>query len=722
MALAAPARHAAPAAAVVPDPGPRLPLAVVIVAGVVLAVNVVVMLAGGIMTGVSIDEPLHVYRLQEWFDTGWYLPYFQMTGDQPAAGVNGLYVYGPVSALLAHAVSVVSGAEPLGTVEATAQAYASRHVAIGLMSVVCLAAAASIVRLLTRSWRWALLAAAALSALPVWTGHSMFNIKDAPVAAGYTVMTLGVVALSRPGLARSSRLRALAIGALASGAVLAVGTRPGLWVAALVTLVAVLAVGWWADDRCVGRAAAVSRLLVRGRLALLGLAAAYVVLLLVYPQLFAHPDRLLAAVTGSSEYPWASTILTAGTELPMPPPRWYLPAWFGAQTPLVLLALAVPGLLAPLWLLVRGGRRPDAAAELSRAVGMGAVSLQALLLPVGGVVLSSVLYDGTRQLLFVQPALAIAAVMAAWLAVRALPGRRIVQGAGFAVLCVGLVVPTATHIRLFPYDYTWFNAAAASQGIDGRWMTEYWRTSARALVPYLPPGEPVSCTTWTADGGLLDCDVIPQAAPYAATRGTQIEDEPLGPMDYYLLGFNRGGSALPRECRALHVESRPLFGQDLPMSWVARCSIPVLDLPASGVRTADGAGRGYFIRGWYPPAGDPVWTTGTTGMVAFRVPAGWSGRDLRVTLVAAPYGPADEPSHLDVRVNGAPTQRFVYGAPVPRELSLTVPAAAADAYGDGLVVVQVASPAAFVPAAIGDNASPWPLGLQLSRVDVRPAP
>ena len=193
---------------------PRLSTAVLAISLTVIAVNVVVLFAGAWLTGVTIDEPIHNDRLGNYFETGWYLPDRQMTDGQPDLSISGLYVYGPVAALVAHVSAVLLGTEGWGEVSWTGEAYAARHIAIALFSVLGIAAVGAIVRLLTRSWRWAALGAAMISAIPTYTGHGMFNIKDAPVAAGYTVVTLGVVALSRPGIVER-RLKLLGVGALA---------------------------------------------------------------------------------------------------------------------------------------------------------------------------------------------------------------------------------------------------------------------------------------------------------------------------------------------------------------------------------------------------------------------------------------------------------------------------------------------------------------------------
>src|SRR5204862_333443 len=83
-------------------------------------------------------------------------------------------------------------------------------------------------------------AAAALVAVPMWTGHAMFNLKDTPVAVGNTVMSAGLVAVAfAAGKAVGRRewlMRLAGCGAMVPGIVLMVGTRPGMWSAVAVVL------------------------------------------------------------------------------------------------------------------------------------------------------------------------------------------------------------------------------------------------------------------------------------------------------------------------------------------------------------------------------------------------------------------------------------------------------------------------------------------------------
>ncbi len=224
---AAPERIPTPGQGDVDTRAPSLPLPFVLAAIAVLLVNLVVGIMGARSASTTSDEPVHVSRMQSYLDTGWYLPAFQMRGTEPA-NTTMTYVYGPAAALPGHWAAVLVGAEAPDTVSFGADAQFARRAVINVFGILGLAAAAGLGWMLIGSWRWGVTTAAILSSVPMWTGHSMFNIKDIPVAAGYTLLTAGLVGTAV--WARRRQLVACA-GVMALGVVIAVGTRPGMWVA-----------------------------------------------------------------------------------------------------------------------------------------------------------------------------------------------------------------------------------------------------------------------------------------------------------------------------------------------------------------------------------------------------------------------------------------------------------------------------------------------------------
>lgn len=671
---------------------PRVAQALLVLAAVVVAVNVVVLVLGAWGIGVTTDEPIHVDRLQHWFDQGWYAPGEQMVGGEPDPSLSGLYVYGPVAALVAHAVSVLGGTETWGALSGSPEAYATRHLAVALFSILGVLAVAAIVRLLLGSWRWALLAAAILTAIPTWTGHGMFNIKDTPVAAGYTVVTLGLVLLARPSAPTSRRVRGLGAATLLAGSVVLVGTRPGTWVALLLTVAFMLALTWGVDVLGPDRAEAAARLRSRALSAVLGAVGAWVALIVVYPKLFAAPARLVAAFADSADYPWKDTIRTAGMTLSMPPPPYYLPLWFGAQTPVLILVLALVGIASPLVLLLRV-RRTGSAADVALGTGQALVSAQAVLLPLGGIVTSAVLYDATRQVLFVLPAFAVSATVATWLVVRRLTeAGRPRWRAGLAVaLGLSLVVPTVTAARLFPYSYTWFNGVASALPVDGAWMTDYWSASNREAIPLVPAGAEQSCHEWTPDSQLLACDGFAEQAVFWPTRSTGIDAAALAPGEYAQLSFNRGSVVPPAGCTQVAAVTRPLFLRSITMSFTMRCAVALRPYPLGGIDAGAG-GRGFLLWGW-ETANEPdaAWSDAQHADLGFTVPTSATSAGAVLTLDAAPVLRGDQAAAtLEVLVNGTSVGRFSYSDDALRTLSLRVPSDVLGSLGAGRVVVRVA--------------------------------
>ena len=220
-----------------------------------LVTNLGMVFYGAAQTGIGWDETYHVQRLTNYLDHGWFLIDDEMNGKVPAESAVNKFVYAPVAMLLLHGWSVlVDGSVSAGVVSASPDAFAARHQAIGLIALLGLAATVTLGRLLVGSWRWGLVAAALLSSLPLWSGHAMFNIKDIPVATGYTLVTLGLALIARQEAGGVPR-RMVGPITLAAGTCLAVGTRPGIWVGVLAGIIVLISTTTIGDLAARGSAA-----------------------------------------------------------------------------------------------------------------------------------------------------------------------------------------------------------------------------------------------------------------------------------------------------------------------------------------------------------------------------------------------------------------------------------------------------------------------------------
>jgi len=576
------------------SPATRLgvPVPILVLAGAALLVGAVITVVGAYTIGVTWDEKTNMLSLQNFFDQGWNITADAIIDGKPnPAYIWGIYVYGPMSLLFTHAIASLAGADSWGQVALTADAYAWRHVGGAVIGLVGIAAAGLIVRLVTASWRWALLGAAMLAVIPMWTGHSMMNIKDGPVGTGYTIATLGLVLVMRQDYLGRRWVRWGGLAAVFAGAFLAAGTRAasGVPIAGSAVLAAVV---WWLvmrrDPALTSREAflgALRRLIEAG----LALVVTYGALVLAYPNVWRNPFTLAyQAVVVSAKFPFDEPIMFAGTWVDQPVPWTYLPGWFLAQLPLLVVVAAAGFVIAWVWQAVRAvaGREP----RLGRAtlVESSPVLLQALLLPVIAVVVQTTMYNAVRQFVFVVPAAAVLATLGVWAVFRWLDGREASRGwtaAAWSAVGLGLVAPTVSQVLLYPYTYTYYNAATALRPIDNTWPTDYWRASSNELMRRLPAEGPESCAyEQTRKGQRMPCSNEPMFEPYLSQRGVDALPGTLEPGQYWLVRENQGRTTIPEGCVVHDEITRPLFWRTITIGQILRCDADAV-IPPNGMMT-----------------------------------------------------------------------------------------------------------------------------------------
>lgn len=642
----------------------------------VILLNLGAVFLGGWTTGVSTDEPTHVSRMQNYLDHGWYLPDWHLDSGDPKPEVGSASVYGPVAAIAGHVISVVAGTEDLGTIESTAEAYASRHIAVGLIGLLGVIAVAGIVRFVVGSWRWGLLGAAILVAIPMWTGHAMFNIKDIPVATGYTLVTLGLVALARPGAIASCQHLSSGMGALVLGTVVAVGTRPGMWAAVALSAVVMLGGTAIIGASATQPIATVTNLVARTLAIGLATVSAFLLLLLIYPAAFRTPlATALDSLQSSGDFPYRGITQTAGVEVGQPPPWWYLPVWFGHQIPLLILLLCLVAVSLYARHLVLG-RRADPIVQRSK-IAFFLVMTQAAALPIGAIATDSTLYNAARQMLFVVPALAALATLGAALLLSRLHflrhGITITSGA----IVLTLLAPTIEQARLFPYNYTYLNPIATLQPVNNRWETDYWGLSYRELAPLIgsdglthcsPPyaaasqqaaarmGLPTLQDQYgrlaTATAMEHDCVNSPLLGPYISARGLLAAETLESPTQFWFVKYNRIRTFLPSNCTLVDEVARPLRGQSIMMSYLAKCEMAFAVYPDDGISFAEnGEGDRYTLDGWAPPDAEGTRMIGQQAQIGLALPQRLRDQALSLQLRGRHTTSDSDPQPLFVYVN-----------------------------------------------------------------------
>jgi hypothetical protein len=566
------------------------PAVLLALAAVVAAVGIGMTVVGSQRIGVSTDEPGHVRRLNSYLAFGLYTRPFEMERTAPGEIPTGAYIYGPVTSILQHDANRLLGREPSYEAKTRAYQYSVRHAVIGSMAIAGLLCAAAISWILLGNWRWGVVTAGILAAIPMWTGHGMFNPKDVPVALAHTLITgaLILLALAKP----TAKLWLLLAGAvpLSAGTILMLGTRPEVWPSLLASLVVFGIVLFRAHAEQTRWSLARLSLTVVG-----SLAVSYAVLRAIYPRVYSDlVEVLIVSVFTGAKYD--------GLGDQAPSDRTYLPVHFLTDLPLGLVALM--GVGTAFALRVAFQRRHSARVDCLALVGS-----QAFAIMIAAFIFDAVLYQGLRQMLFAIPAMAILATVGlAALLTKATTTRWRVAVAGAAGLA--LVLPTAAQAAVFPYQYSYVNVLAEQTGVVGHDGPDYFATSFREYAYTGPQDVKVVCP-FLRFGGVVkrsdaDCRTRFAHTFSAFWRGRPTPDRPKAGEFYALL---RGSRPTPPNCTPYRQVERRVHVKMVVMSRMFKCHPPTAPEKLAGEkmkldeRAIQGWKRGPGGEGWVPAAG-----------------------------------------------------------------------------------------------------------------------
>jgi hypothetical protein len=411
--------------------------------------------------GVTWDEPFHVRygeRVLRYFASG--------LEDTEAVHRSNLRYYGALFDLTGALADRIS---PFGV-------YETRHLLSALVGLGGVLGCWMLARSLGGT-RAALLAALLLLITPRWWGHSFFNPKDIPFAAGY-IWSLYFITRAVSTLPAIPPRLALLSG-LAIGTTLALRVGGSVLFAYLGLAMAIqLAYRLWSRGCAFGLATLGKQLRSLAMVAF----PAFGLMLLFWPWAQQRPIRApLEALSLMSQFVWRGTVLFEGrdyyvTEIP----RRYMVEWLAITLPeVVLLGLAL-GLAIVLLRVVKGKLRQHS--EETRKLAL--VILAAVFPIVYIAVRRPIVYDGLRHILFVLPLLAVLAALALVFVYERLGPRtaKAVLGLGVVYLLYHLAIP----IHLHPHEYVYFNRLVGGlPGAYGRFETDYWGNSYREAVELL---------------------------------------------------------------------------------------------------------------------------------------------------------------------------------------------------------------------------------------------
>lgn len=380
------------------------------------------------------------------------------------------------------------------------------------------------------SWLAAAFSWSLTLATPLWLGLSHVDTKDVPVAAGLTLISAGMMLglVARTPVARG----ALSIAAVSAGCIVALATRPGALglVFGLIAGTGAVTVGGNVVARRNGGQGTHPAwpLLVAGAVGLTsGLGVTWATNPIARIDM---PTWVADALEVASRYPVIITVRMLGSDIETTSmPWWYVPAWLGAQLPLLTLAALALGIVG---LVVAGLRHRSGDASV---IALGApVVFQGAVLPFLIAGSGAVLYDGLRHLLFMLPAL-LALPALGLAAIERSVGRR--ARAVLAAAAVGCVAASlGASIGWAPYAYAHLNPVAGRDPERRAWELDYWGVSAREGITRL------------RRLGLDEIVVRPSndvGRPWGA-RTKRSRDSPWG-----LYVFRRFDARVPTGCRVL---------------------------------------------------------------------------------------------------------------------------------------------------------------------------
>jgi hypothetical protein len=325
---------------------------------------------------------------------------------------------------------------------------------------------------------------------------------------------------------------------------------------------------------------------------IIGVAIGTLVLVVTNPASLPNPlGWVLNSVEVARDFTfWSGSVLVRGELYPSTAiPLWYLPFIVFIQTPLVVLVAASFGVVHLVRRAVASDSRGKRGAHVLAWLPVGLQVVPAVVGVIGG----SLFYNAGRQVLFVLPVVALFAgigVMAVLDAVRGwkqpLAGLRPVV-LGLMVVLVAL--PVIDTVRLFPYQYVYFNELERSQDVLQRYEFDYWGISGREAMDWVNETSPEAAIKtpgiWiyppfaTSDVVLVDpafASQVPGWKKLNEDRTVVVDWSQVPERDRLWVGnyYPVWGADTLVDCPVVHTVTRPLWNRDIVLSQVRRCPPP----------------------------------------------------------------------------------------------------------------------------------------------------
>lgn len=322
------------------------------------------------------------------------------------------------------------------------------------------------------------------------------------------------------------------------------------------------------------------------------LLATSLTLYMCYPILWHNPLELLNAISYMSRHPWDSDTLTAGRFIAGNQLPWYIAAWLAVKLPaIVILGLVLCPIALYKLIRISSSSQPTPQKSIAsiatnqaqwNARAIAALLLTVLLILIALVIKKVSLYNELRQILFIFPLQWIVAISSL---------RLINRTFTLGLLLASIALFSWDNLKLFPYQYVYFNEIARQFPITTQYEKDYFGLSATQSAKWLNQNTRESAQVNT-QASTTDCAYVSPLHLWQYAISNQkvacikdfserpqngsafSQNQTTGPN--YLIGLpvRDKVKALPiPNCTFLHSEERilPLSTQTLVMSELYTC-------------------------------------------------------------------------------------------------------------------------------------------------------
>jgi hypothetical protein len=515
-----------------------------------LVYKIIEIYQGAMTIGYNIDEPYHLIDGQNW------VAKFSYVTEYPTS-----YIYGPLLGGISNLINTLIGNGSIGNYLHNALTFQVTHLITAFVGLLGSISFLLLRKSITAFHHIALLTVVILLSIPVWTGNFFHNIKDIPLAAGYTLISTGLILLVLN--FHNKKLKILGQIVICFAMLIVIGTRPAIIFPAALSFLFAIVFLW--------RFKKVNLLqILRSFLPIIIFIIVSTPLIL--PQFLTEPRISFLRLLGvSSEFPWTGSTLTAGK---LYEPKFsldYYLLWLFAQTPLLILAFFSVGLFF-LFRNIISKRLDDNNFVLLMFF------IQLMTVPVYALLAQSAAYNGLRHILFIYPAIAFFAAFG-FLSLWQILKNSIQKKLLIASLIISIVTPSIEGLILRPFQQSYFNPViSALFTVSTSWETEFLGTSFREAVQKIPKeGSINSSHEWTWEKNA-----------YTPERGLLANDATdLRPGDFWqvisvgsyigsysrerMLNTNSPLESVRAACAVENVVYRNLRFEKIPLAIVVRC-------------------------------------------------------------------------------------------------------------------------------------------------------